>query len=242
MEPEWLSQPLNALLTPEDQAADVFRMSTGAVFSPQSPPLISSPLTIPGLLTPESSLPASPQSSCYYSPSEAAEIEDVMSSLLEDNQFSPASCYSATTPLAPLTSADSTGSIRDLLLQKEEQAVTSPCLYQEPVVTRIEASAPARKRKAPASSDQRKPAKRRMSVTQKKERKKEQNKTAALRYRQRKREEKFGVDGQWEVLEEKNKKLKAEVQSLENELNYLKKLWAEVDQARKRKSMGQRCS
>ena len=81
-----------------------------------------------------------------------------------------------------------------------------------------------------------------MSVAQKKERKKEQNKTAALRYRQRKRVEKVGADGQREVLEAKNTTLKAEVQSLENELNYLKKLWAEVGEARRRKSLGQRFS
>lgn len=104
-------------------------------------------------------------------------------------------------------------------------------------MTRFEAGTPTRKRKV--ASEPRKPAKRRMSLAQKKERKKEQNKTAALRYRQRKREEKVGVDGQMAVLEAKNKKLKAEVESLETEVNYLKKLWAEVAQARSRKSMGQ---
>ena len=62
----------------------------------------------------------------------------------------------------------------------------------------------------------------------KKERKREQNKTAALRYRQKKKEEKSDIETRRAELEEKNEKLKAEVNSLSNEINYLKKLWSEV--------------
>ena len=93
-----------------------------------------------------------------------------------------------------------------------------------------------RKRKSlPISSDQQSssapaPAsKRRMNKASKKERKREQNKTAALRYRQKKKGEKVDVEVRRTELEDANKKLRAQVASLENEINYLKKLSQEVN-------------
>ena len=68
-----------------------------------------------------------------------------------------------------------------------------------------------------------------MSKATKKERKREQNKTAALRYRQKKKGEKVDVEVRRTELEDANKKLKAQVASLENEINYLKKLSHEVN-------------
>ena len=70
--------------------------------------------------------------------------------------------------------------------------------------------------------------KRRLTKAAKKERKREQNKTAALRYRQKKKEEKSDIEIRRVALEDKNQQLKAQVNSLSNEINYLKKLWSEV--------------
>ena len=79
-------------------------------------------------------------------------------------------------------------------------------------------------------------AKRRLNKTSKKERKREQNKTAALRYRQKKKEEKSDIEVRRSELEEKNAQLKAHVNSLSNEINYLKKLWSEISEKRKQLS------
>jgi chromosome segregation ATPase len=68
-----------------------------------------------------------------------------------------------------------------------------------------------------------------MNKASKKERKREQNKTAALRYRQKKKGEKGDIEVRRTELEEANKKLKAQLASIENEINYLKKLSREVN-------------
>lgn len=89
------------------------------------------------------------------------------------------------------------------------------------------------KKRAVASSIPRAPrSKKRVVIGTRKERKKEQNKTAALRYRQKKKEEKYDVDEQLSILEEKNTLLKTTLGSLDAEVNYLKRLWDEVVQAR----------
>ena len=67
----------------------------------------------------------------------------------------------------------------------------------------------------------------------KKERKREQNKTAALRYRQKKKEEKVEFEVQQAELEEKNQRLRDTLRSLETEVSYLKRFWAEVQQAKR---------
>lgn len=75
---------------------------------------------------------------------------------------------------------------------------------------------------------------RKLSKVAKKERKKEQNKQAALRYRQRKRGEAETVDSKREELEAVNRDLKSKVNSLTAEINYLKKLWGEIEAVRGR--------
>ena len=65
-----------------------------------------------------------------------------------------------------------------------------------------------------------------------KERKKIQNKTAALKYRQKKKEETKKVFTEVEILEAKNKELKNKVESITQEINYLKDLMAEVFKAK----------
>lgn len=75
---------------------------------------------------------------------------------------------------------------------------------------------------------------RKLSKVAKKERKKEQNKQAALRYRQRKRGEADTVESKREELEAVNRDLKSKVNSLTAEINYLKKLWGEIEAVRGR--------
>ena len=70
------------------------------------------------------------------------------------------------------------------------------------------------------------------AIGTRKERKRAQNKKAALRYRKKKREAKVEVGDQQSILEEENAKLKSMVSSLDAEISYLKKLWAEVEHAR----------
>ncbi len=65
-----------------------------------------------------------------------------------------------------------------------------------------------------------------------KERKKQQNRSAALRYRQKKKTEKGSVDGECEILQERNTELKDKVDSISREINYLKDLLAEVYKAK----------
>ena len=74
-----------------------------------------------------------------------------------------------------------------------------------------------------------------MNASVKKERKREQNKSAALRYRQKKKEEKLEIDVQQQILEVKNSELKQTLKGLEAELGYLKRLWAEMQEAKKRR-------
>ena len=153
---------------------------------------------------------------------------------------SPTSCLMST-PSSPEEESRSSfdGDICDLLdgSKSSSRSLSLPSLTPLPesaVSGRTERS--TRKRKSlPVNSDQQSssapaPAsKRRMSKATKKERKREQNKTAALRYRQKKKGEKVDVEVRRTELEDANKKLKAQVASLENEINYLKKLSHEVN-------------
>lgn len=66
----------------------------------------------------------------------------------------------------------------------------------------------------------------------KKERKREQNKNAAIRYREKKRAEAEVVTTEERQLEEKNKSLKNKVESMTNEITYLKDLLREVYKAK----------
>lgn len=68
----------------------------------------------------------------------------------------------------------------------------------------------------------------------KKERKREQNKTAATRYRQKKKEEGEILLKQQCELEEINRALHSKVDKLTAEISYLKGLWSEVTQARRK--------
>lgn len=151
---------------------------------------------------------------------------------------SPSSCL-VSTPSSP--EEDSRSSFDGLcsLLKRSKSSSRSLSLPSvaplpqsaESVSGRTERS---RKRKSlPISSDGQSSApapasKRRMNKASKKERKREQNKTAALRYRQKKKGEKVDIEVRRSELEDTNKKLKAQVASLENEINYLKKLSCEV--------------
>lgn len=65
-----------------------------------------------------------------------------------------------------------------------------------------------------------------------KERKKQQNKDAALRYRMKKRNEQHGVFEECDELEKKNEDLKDKVDSMTNEIQYLKDLLLEVYKAK----------
>lgn len=144
--------------------------------------------------------------------------------------------------LSPSPSLQDSEDSCDGLLNRRESSASLPSLMPSPTAHMENGSMEkSRKRKSlPISSSDNQscapsPAvKRRLSKSAKKERKKEQNKTAALRYRQKKKEEKGGIELRRIELEEKNQDLKAQVNSLSNEINYLKKLWSEVCANKKR--------
>ena len=217
---DWLTQPI-PLPSPEEDCNSVF--SPQQQQSPYS--AVTTPQRFPGLLTPDSSMPSSPQSGYY---SDDPEINNVMSSLLDNDihQYSPHEVlpiWSLPTP-QPLNissaaaNSGSTESIRDLLLKREDEPSSPPsCAHLD---------LNSRKRK---SAEDKPPSKRRLSQVAKKERKREQNKTAALKYRQRKRGEKSDVDMRRCDLEERNGELKVKVEALTNEIQYLTKLWREVE-------------
>lgn len=79
-----------------------------------------------------------------------------------------------------------------------------------------------------AESNRYSPYKRKQKTEEQKLRKKAQNRSAALRYRHKKKDELNDIVKVREDLEEKNKELKGEVQSLSNEIDYLKKLMLDV--------------
>lgn len=83
-----------------------------------------------------------------------------------------------------------------------------------------------------AESNRYSPYKRKQKTEEQKLRKKAQNRSAALRYRHKKKDELNDIVKVREDLEEKNKELKGEVQSLSNEIDYLKKLMLDVINAR----------
>ena len=216
------------------------------------------------MLTPDPSLPPSPNSILSYS-SEEEEIQDVLASFNDES-----GCLDIPTPFAPsqilpfdaspqlldvgsppscLMSAPSSpdddsrsslDSIRGFLNQSKSSSRTLSLPSLAPLPQSSESASGhterSRKRKSlPINSDQQSSApapasKRRMNKVSKKERKREQNKTAALRYRQKKKGEKVDIEVRRAELEETNKKLKAQLASLENEISYLKRLSLEVHQ------------
>lgn len=62
------------------------------------------------------------------------------------------------------------------------------------------------------------------TVEERKARKKEQNKNAATRYRQKKKQEIEIILSEEKELQEKNDRLKAEVEEIQREMKYLKSL------------------
>lgn len=76
-------------------------------------------------------------------------------------------------------------------------------------------------------------SRRKVSATVKKERKRDQNKTAALRYRQKKKEERSDVGQQEQELKERNSELRSTLKGLEVEVGYLKRLWSEMELAKR---------
>lgn len=67
---------------------------------------------------------------------------------------------------------------------------------------------------------------------EKKKRKMQQNKDAAIRYRQKKKNESKLVGNECQVLEERNKQLQEQVDSMTREIAYLKELMADVAMAK----------
>lgn len=286
LDQDWLIEPVS-LPSPEEQDNDIkyspllttsANTTTPIAVPPQSLPLsvttqfcvnsspsssvpLSSLSATSCMLTPDPSLPPSPNSILSYS-SEEEEIQDVLASFNNESSNSldipapfapsqmlpfdtspqlldvdsPSSCLMST----PSSPEDDRRSSFDSgicsLLDQSESSSRSPNL---PLLTQSAESVSghterSRKRKSlPINSDQQSSApapaaKRRLNKSSKKERKREQNKTAALRYRQKKKGEKKDIEVRQAELEDTNKKLRAQVASLENEINYLKKLSHEV--------------
>lgn len=231
------------------------------------------------LLTPDSSLPGSPNSLlcsdaetvfsmsllggageefCHPYPSYESGYDTfspIAESTIAPSSIGFSSGGSTTPPLSsPLlaeamtspSTSRSVGCIASLLKSEEQQQQLSPApcgfagrVVDTPPPPQCQAP-PSRKRKLDpevlvVGSSGKAPRKPKSNLS-KKERKREQNKTAALRYRQRKRHEKMSADIQVEGLEATNRALKLQVQSLSNEILYLKRLWTEVSGAQKQAS------
>lgn len=161
---------------------------------------------------------------------------------------SPSSSYLMSAASSPeeesSSSFDGTCDLLDQNKSSSSRSLSLPSLSPLPHSTESVSGRTERSRKRkslPISSDQQSSApapasKRRMTKTSKKERKREQNKTAALRYRQKKKGEKLDIEVRRAELEDTNKELKAQVTSLSNEINYLKKLWLEIRERKGQKS------
>ena len=67
------------------------------------------------------------------------------------------------------------------------------------------------------------------------ERKKELNRVAATRYREKKRKEREVQEEEMAELEAKNLALRADIAAVKAEMDYLKKLAAEIEAARQRR-------
>ena len=67
------------------------------------------------------------------------------------------------------------------------------------------------------------------------ERKKELNRVAATRYREKKRKEREVQEEEMAELEAKNLTLRADIAAVKAEMDYLKKLAAEIEAARQRR-------
>ena len=67
------------------------------------------------------------------------------------------------------------------------------------------------------------------------ERKKELNRVAATRYREKKRKEREVQEEEMAELEAKNLALRADIAAVKAEMDYLKKLAAEIEVARQRR-------
>lgn len=149
-------------------------------------------------------------------------------------EFSPDTAYPYTIhvdyspPASPLSEIAKSEGIRDLLVKSEED---TPCLGSD--------HSCKRKAMSTVTSESMKGKRRKLSKTAKKERKKEQNKQAALRYRQRKRGEVEVIDDKREQLEAINSGLKTQVNALTAEINYLTKLWKEIEDAKGRRFSAQ---
>lgn len=190
-----------------------------------------SPLSSPASYAP-SSVAYSPSPTTYDFPSSSYEPTPVGNFLpsplpLSAQEYSPETSYpypvglDSSLPSSPALQSDG---IRGLLVKAED----TPCA----------ASSGSRKRKSEATSavaasdGVSKGKRRKLTKVAKKERKKEQNKQAALRYRQRKKGEEEVIEDKREELEEINSGLKSQVGALVAEINYLKKLWKEIEAAK----------
>jgi len=71
-----------------------------------------------------------------------------------------------------------------------------------------------------------------MLKSTKKSRKRAQNKEAATRYREKKREEANAIQSEEDLLEQKNKELKEQVDTISREIKYMKELMADVFKAK----------
>lgn len=216
---------LNILFNPDahlGQSADVLPQFDGR--SPLSSPASYNPS--PSAYTP--SPPGYEFTSTSYDPTPAGTL--LPSPLPPSSQeFSPeaTSYYAmppADSPSSPCAEDTKAQGIRDLLARSESTpSPTGSDLHKRSAATLTDPSEGVVKGK-----------RRKLSKVAKKERKKEQNKQAALRYRQRKRGEAETVESKREKLEAVNRDLKSKVNSLTAEINYLKKLWSEIEAVRGR--------
>lgn len=177
--------------------------------------------------SPLSSLPSSPDSVQPRISPEEQEINEIVSSFQNDTPYftlSPPASNPLYAQLVPSYPSDSSPPASSPLSTIAPSPVSPVSLVKPKDETYIPPSPkPVTKRSN------------KLTTKQRKERKKDQNKTAALRYRQKKKDQLSVLIEQEKALETTNKKLKMEVDSLSTEIEYLKKLWTEIQQVKLQK-------
>ncbi len=230
MDSDWLNEPIN-LHTPDSQDGDVTLTPSTPYTSLTDLPTPYTDVTLP--ITPGTSHPPTPLPT-----SPSSDVEEVLSLFSyqgsnDSSSYLPFGASLGSFDSTPDTSQYNSPALSPVNSPYNSQDV-SYCSPQEFPPSPFEAtqlpSLAARKRKGSESTVPK--TKRRLSLSAKKERKREQNKTAALRYRQKKKGEKNGCFSKVDDLEAKNEALRKTVNTIEAEINYLKKLWSEVNAAK----------
>jgi len=109
---------------------------------------------------------------------------------------------------------------------------TSPESNSNSEIESLPSPKDTKKREAPKRAKSKVKSASGTTIVDKKSRKRDQNKVAATRYREKKRAESMAVQSEEDILVERNKELKEQVESLAREIKYMKELMVDVYKAK----------